>query len=168
MTVRIVLPALASMAVLASASVWGASADERWTAYSTTAISVTGDVIFSPGRITFGNGRYLPLAAAGSIARYNALGKSVTASLFRVTAPADPVLLHGNRLCGGRTPEPVTFIVVSTPEHGQGEPELRSLDVFATATPPNANGSAQSCGTYNYEPAAPTPLPASRLGRPPP
>jgi len=164
MTVRVVLPALASMAVLASASVWGASADERWTAYSKTAISITGDVTFSPGRITFGNGRYLPLAPAGSIPRYNALGKSVTAGLFRVTAPSDPVLLHGNRLCGGRTPQPVTFIVVSTVGPVPDGPELRSMDVFADATPPNAEGGTQSCGTYNYEPAGATLIPANPLG----
>ena len=162
MTVRVGLPALASMAVLAGASVWGASADERWTAYSKTAISITGDVTFSPGRITFGNGKYLPLAPAGTIPRYNALGKSVTASLFRVTESADPVLLHNNRLCGGRTPQPVTFIVVSTPDHGQGEPELRSIDVFAATTPPNADGSAQACGAYYYEPTRPPPVSGGR------
>ena len=35
-----------------------------------------------------------------------------TATLYRVTAPADPVLVHGNRLCGAKGPQPVPFIAV--------------------------------------------------------
>ena len=69
------------------------------------------------------------------------------------------------RLCGGRTPQPVTFIVVATPEHNPGGPELRSIDVFAEPTQPVAQGSPQSCGTYNYEAGGPTPLPTTPLGK---
>jgi hypothetical protein len=162
------LPALAAATLLAHSFAWAASPSERWAAYSNTAISITGDVTFSPDRITFGNGKSLPLAPAGTIPGYNALGRSVTASLFRVTAPGDPLLLNGNRLCGGRTPQAVTFILVSAPEHLQGEPELRSMDVFAGAKPPNAQGGEISCGTYNYEPAGAMPSPATTgRARPP-
>jgi hypothetical protein len=83
-----------------------APAGEHWEAVSTTAISITGDVTFAPGRITFGNGKSLPLAAAGSVPGFGAPTGAVDATLYRVTAPDDPVLLHGNRLCGGRGPHP--------------------------------------------------------------
>src|SRR6516162_8320590 len=35
-----------------------------------------------------------------------------TATLYRVTAPADPVLVHGNRLVGAKGQQPVPFIAV--------------------------------------------------------
>src|ERR1700758_3398915 len=33
-----------------------------------------------------------------------------TETLYRVTAPADPVLVHGNRLCRAKWPQPVPFM----------------------------------------------------------
>ena len=115
MNIRAVLPALAAAALLANASARAAPAGEPWKAYSMTAISITGDITFSPDRITFGNGKSLPLAAAGSVPGFKGDdGKQVNATLFRVTAPDDPVLLSGQRLCGGHGPQPVTFIVAWT------------------------------------------------------
>ena len=48
----------------------------------------------------------LPLAPAGTASNFAWSGKK-TATLYRVTAPADPVLVHGNRLCGAKGPQPV-------------------------------------------------------------
>jgi hypothetical protein len=33
-----------------------------------------------------------------------------TETLYQVTAPADPVLVHGNRLCRAKGPQPVPFL----------------------------------------------------------
>ena len=43
----------------------------------------------------------LPLAPAGTASNFACAGKK-TATLYRVTAPADPVLVHGNRLGGAK------------------------------------------------------------------
>ena len=108
-----------------------------------------------PARITFGNRKSLPLAPAGTIPGFNTVGQKVDASLFRVTAPADPVLLNGNRLCGGPVPQPVTFIVVAQlPPQPPSIPELRVLDVFSGAETPKEEGGRHFCGNYNFEPAS--------------
>ena len=45
----------------------------------------------------------LPLAPAGTASNFAWSGKK-TATLYRVTVPADPVLVHGNRLGGAKGP----------------------------------------------------------------
>jgi hypothetical protein len=44
------------------------AAPERWEAVSKTAMAITGNVRFSPNRITFQKGKFLALAPAGTIA----------------------------------------------------------------------------------------------------
>jgi hypothetical protein len=53
----------------------------------------------------------LSLAPAGTASNFAWSGKK-TATLYRVTAPADPVLVHGNRLGRAKGPQPVPFIAV--------------------------------------------------------
>ena len=50
----------------------------------------------------------LALAPAGTASNFAWSGKK-TATLYRVTAPGDPVLLHGNRLGGAKGPQPGPF-----------------------------------------------------------
>ena len=52
------------------------------------------------------NGKSLPLAPAGTASNFAWSGKK-TATPYRVTAPADPLLVHGNRLGGAKGPQPV-------------------------------------------------------------
>lgn len=119
-----------------------AQAPEHWSAYSHTAEAFTGDVTFTPQRITFSNGKSLPLAPAGAIPGYETFAGKVTAQKYRVTTPANPALLNGNRLCSG----PVTLIVISKlPPSPPSTPALISMDVFS------GQGKAQSCGNYNFE-----------------
>jgi hypothetical protein len=154
MNIRSVLRALAAAALLANASARAAPAGEPWKAYSMTAISITGDITFSPDRITFGNGKSLPLAAAGSVPGFKGDdGKQVNATLFRVTAPDDPVLLSGQRLCGGHGPQPVIFIVAWTRERRfSADPDLRTMAAFSGSARPTGAGGPGFCGTYNYQP----------------
>jgi hypothetical protein len=65
-------------------------------------MAITGDVTLPPDRITFANHKSFPLAPAGTVPEFAAPTERVSATLYRVTAPDDPVLLHGNRLCEGR------------------------------------------------------------------
>jgi hypothetical protein len=166
MRFRAILLALPWTAIVAPASVWAASVGEKWEAVSTTAMAITGDLIFSPDRITFGNGKSLPLAPFGTVPTFSAPMESVNATLYRVTTPGDPVLLHGNRLCGGRAPQPVTFIVVWKPARVGSDVDPRSMAAFSGDTRPTAAGGPGFCGTYNYEAGGPMSPPASPLGRP--
>jgi hypothetical protein len=160
------LPPLAAAALLAQSCAWAAPAGEKWEAVSTTAMGVTGDITFSPDRITFGNGKSLPLAPSGTLPAFGAPTENVSATLYRVTAPADPVLLHGNRLCGGPAAQGVTFIVVWKPARVASDVDPRSMAAFSGDVRPTAAGGPGFCGTYNYEAGGPTPLPARPLGRP--
>ena len=72
---------------------------ERWQATSTTAISVTGDVTFTPSKIQFQNSQSLPLALVGRVSGFKAMGDKVDAAVYRVTTPADLRLKNGNHLC---------------------------------------------------------------------
>src|SRR3546814_18964019 len=82
---------------------------DLWTAASTTASSITGDVRFSGDKITFQNGKSLPLQKVGSVTVGDFVGKAVPAMLYKVTKPANLALLMENTLCGRN---PVTKIAV--------------------------------------------------------
>ena len=89
-------------ALLASSPALAASVSEQWKAVSTAGISITGDITISADRIIFGNGTSLPLAAAGRVRDFTVdTEKPVVVALFRVTAPDNPVLPSGKRLCEG-------------------------------------------------------------------
>jgi hypothetical protein len=106
MPIRFLLSLLACALVAQSPAL--AASPEQWEAVSTTAMAITGNVRFSPDRITFQNGKFLAFAPAGAITVTEGR-ENRPATLYRVTKPDDPILLQGTRLCGGRTPEPVTF-----------------------------------------------------------
>jgi hypothetical protein len=112
-------------------------------------MAITGDVTFSPDRITFENGRSLPLAFAGETPAFQAYGQTVKASLFRIPRPDDPVLLGGSRLCGGA---PVTFIALWRRTRSGGDMDARDIAVFSGDAPPASD--ADSCGTFSYEAGA--------------
>jgi len=82
--------------------------------------------------------------------------ETVNAALYRVTAPGDPVLLHGNRLCGGRGPQPVTFIAVWKPARVESDVDPHSMAAFSGSARPTAAGGPCFCGTYNYEAGRPS------------
>ena|ERR1700733_11708754 len=125
---------------------------ERWQATSLTAISVTGNVTFAPDRIQFENGPSLSLAIIGPVSGFKAMGETVDATVFRVTAPADPGLKNGNRLCGSQSRTlPVTYIAIWNPEALPGDKSPRSMAAFSGTDPPNSSGSPDSCGIYTYD-----------------
>src|ERR1035438_4897412 len=115
----------------APGSSFAAEGVEKWQATSTTAISVTGDVTFAPGKIQFQNGQSLPLAIVGHVPDFKGMGEKVDATVYRVTTPADPGLKNGNHLCGSGSPTvPVTYIAVWKPEALPGDKSPRSMAAF--------------------------------------
>jgi hypothetical protein len=114
-------------------------------------MAITGRVILATDRITFGNRASLPLEPAGEVPGFLADGQRVTATLYRVTEPGNPVLLRGSRLCGnGR---PIRAIAVwQPPPIGNAAPSQgRSLTAFTGTTPPTGAEDSDSCGTFHYE-----------------
>jgi hypothetical protein len=142
---------LSLVLVLSARSPALAASPEQWEAVSTTALSITGNIRFSPDRITFQNGKFLPLEPAGVVPQFGEAMGTVSATPYRVTKPDDPVLLHGNRLCGGKGPQLVTFIAVWKPAPVASDIDPRSMAAFSGSTRPTVAGGPNFCGTYNYE-----------------
>jgi hypothetical protein len=137
--------------VLAARSPALAAAPEQWEAVSTTAMAITGNVRFSPDRITFQNGKFLPLEPAGIVPQFGEAMGTVSATLYRVKKPDGPVLLQGTRLCGGRGPQPVTFIAVWKPAPVASDIDPRTMAAFSGSVRPTVAGGPNFCGTYGYE-----------------
>jgi|SRR6478735_668191 hypothetical protein len=137
---------------------------EVWEPASTTAMAITGRITLAPDRITFGNRASLPLEPAGEVPNFMADGQRVTATLYRVTEPANPVLLRGSRLCGNGRPIRTIVVWQPPPIGSAAASQGRSLAAFSGQAMPKGTEDAGNCGTFFYElPQAPTaPLPRLR------
>lgn len=121
---------------------------ELWQARSVTTRSITGDVTFSPTRITFETGQALDLTSAGALPGFVAYGRQVNASLYRVRQPKDLELVRGNRLCDGK---PVTFVIVWRPAYVGDDPTTRGIGFFTGNEPPITDRGPSTCGTFTYD-----------------
>jgi hypothetical protein len=139
---------LALAAIFAASGAAAGSVEQRYVAYSTTAMAITGDIVLGEDAITFGNGVRVGLAPAGT--RPGADWQQITTTdapvhLFRMAA--DPgELIHGNTLCGGMGP--ATYLGVQRPGEASGADAV-SLSVFAGAAAPRTV-SDRLCGTFNF------------------
>ncbi len=139
--------------LLGTAPAWGADKVEHWTATSTSSLSITGNVVFSPDKITFQNGTSLSLALVGQVANYIVdTGVSKVATIYRVTSSAEPLLLQSNRLCGGGARYTrVTYIAVWDPEKLPADNDPRAMDVYTGKEPPHSNDDPTGCTGYSYD-----------------
>jgi len=124
-------------------------------------MSIAGDVRFTPDRITFANGQSLSLVLAGTMPRFLVQLSSdshVSATIYRVSPPADPQLLNGNQLCGTG---PATYIALWNPAplSGISSPN-REIDVFTGNQLPAGQNDANFCGSYTYDVASAQPAAA--------
>jgi hypothetical protein len=119
-------------------------ATRSWSAMSTTAISITGDIRISEKEIRFENGAKLQLAATDH------------PGVFRVAKPVNPVLKNGNVLCGR---EPPTFVVFGRDENAENLDRSSALYLKiynGKETPPASDAigmghkGSGSCALYNY------------------
>jgi hypothetical protein len=128
---------------------------EVWEPASTTAMAITGRITLAPDRITFGNRASLPLEPAGEVTGFLADGQRVTATLYRVTEPGNPVLLRGSRICGNGLPIRAIAVWQPPPIGNTAPGQGRSLAAFSGTAPPKGAEDPGSCGTFHYElPAA--------------
>jgi hypothetical protein len=128
-----------------------AQEDGPWRAVSTNARAITGDVIFSPLKISinfsaFTIAQIRSLKAEEALALFNPDSPTGGGNIFRVEIPADKRFLHKNTLCGS---ESAQWIVT----YAQG----RNLQIalFSGATPPvltvdALNGAPNLCGIFSY------------------
>jgi hypothetical protein len=139
---------------LTAASSFAVSANtaERWTAVSTTASSITGNVRFSDRRIGFFNGKALNLVLQERASAFTNNDQPLDVTIYRVTKPLNLKLKNGNWLCGnGKRARPATFIVVWKPELMRGDLAPRALAVFSGDQTPSSTANPASCGVYYYE-----------------
>ena len=137
---------LAATAVAQTATV-----SESWAPVGHLAQTITGRVTFSPTEIKFQNGKSLSLTqGAQMLFRPEPKGKKVTADLFRVTQPDDPVLENGNKLCRGK---PVAYLIVWKSEKTGTAAAPRNLAPFSGAK--FSAGSPDDCGRYTYDAGRP-------------
>jgi hypothetical protein len=116
----------------------------KYGAVSNTAMSITGDIDFVPGTITFGNGAKIHLAevTVGQTGKWNAGGDALPGDIYKVDPAANPKLLNGNRLCGS----PVTYAVMYFLS-----PSDLNLNLYTGGTVASGADSDQLCATYSYE-----------------
>lgn len=121
--------------MLASAPAMAAAA--KWSAVSTTAMSITGDIEVSDDRITFQTGASFGLRPVAGNPR-----------LFTLDPPDDnPVLLNGNRLCSPQhAPKYLAFPTVGDTLYllAFDGPDLPTL----VANPLDQDG---ICALYTYQ-----------------
>lgn len=122
-----------------------------WRAASTNAKSITGDVFFSPLKVTinftnFTIAQIRSLQTQEATALFNPDNPTGGGNIFRVDIPADKRFLHKNTLCGS---DDTQWIVT----YAQG----RDLQVafFSGATPPvltvdALNNAPNLCGVFSY------------------
>ena len=114
--------------------------EEEWIATSTASMGITGDILLSPTRLRMADINF-PLRVVADVPRFEGEFGPVAARVLAVTAPKNPVLLNGNRLCRG----PVRWIVVSHHKY-----EGLELDAFESKRMPTSVRSAGSCGVLFY------------------
>lgn len=134
---------LAGICLIAACTAGGAGGDDldgAWSATSTTAMSITGDITVTDAALQFADGQRMAWTLEDRRAGdWAGLGQQVEGAIYKVAEPADPTLLRGNTLCG----QPVTYIVLSLVEAGD-----LGMSVFTGASAPSdADG---LCASYFY------------------
>jgi len=130
---RFWIAALAASLLTAPAAADGVRHETRLVALSNTAMSITGNVRLREDAggnvsvIVFQNGSSLKLTPGPDFG-----------GVYRVTPPANPLLLHGNRLCGGSS---ATWVALAFGIHGAVSMLVYNGKVMSEKT---------LCGQFNY------------------
>jgi hypothetical protein len=135
---------IAAVAILASLLASTQALAEKYGAVSKTAVSITGDIDFVPGTITFQNGVKIHLidVTIGQDGNWQLGGAPLPGDIFKLDPPADPKLLNGNRLCGSLVTYAVMYFL---------SPSDLNLNLYTGATAPTGSDSDQLCATFSYE-----------------
>lgn len=138
-------PLLLPSTLLALSLATAASAAEHLTAYSNTALSITGDVTLSDSKITFGNGKSVAVKkiATAREGQWDPIASGTAkADVYELKKPQDPKLLRGNQLCGSGPVRHIAFF-----KTGDG---LTEMVVFNPKADPFGSDPNRVCATYNF------------------
>ena len=143
-----VMAALLGCAMVAQSGCASRAPVERWEAYSTSAMAITGDVRFSSRRIVFQDGAALPLQFVRQAGIDTESGKRL-ADIYRVRSPRPLRLRQRNIFC-----DPQAAYIAVIRDGGRpgsataGDYNDRNLYVYTDdpLKPPPA-----LCAIYNYE-----------------
>lgn len=123
-----------------------------WRAMSNTAMSITGDVVFTPDKITMDFTSYTiahirALKAEEVMAVFDPEKTDGSGSLYRLHIPSAKRFLHKNTLCGAEDTEWMATYVAGK--------SLR-IAFFSGMTPPALtidaiNHATNLCGTFSYQ-----------------
>ena len=143
-TFRVTLLAAALLATPTSET-FAKGGEERWLAYSKTAMAITGDITLSPRGLR-ASGVDFPVRVATDLADFGGdFDRPVPARVLEVTRRMDPKLRNGNTLGCGRD-QPIRWIDVWQYQHGKS----LGMDTFAGARMPKSVEDAGFCGSYIY------------------
>jgi len=136
------LASLAAITLLVpAATVAAPPRTERWSATSSTAMGITGDITLSPTVLTAAGKRF-PLAVAEDVKDFGSDTGPQAARILRVTSPINPVLKNGNKLCTGQ----VRWIAVYRSDSGKS----LNLSAFSGTNQPTSETGPDVCGTFLY------------------
>jgi hypothetical protein len=140
---------MASALLFATAGQAERRGEERWQAFSKTAMSITGDILLSPRRL-HAAGHDFPLKVAADLPTFESGKGPVAARILRVTKKMNPKLLNGNRLgCRG----PIQWVVVWRLRDGYLQPlrgKMLEMAVFDGPKMPKSVEEDSLCGTFSY------------------
>lgn len=150
-----------AVAVFAAAALGAAGSTARatdWTAYSTTAMAITGDVSLDHETITLGGRhkfrikRVRALSAAELEAMHEFTGSEALAeaSLYKIDIPANTKLRNGNTICG----RAATTRMIAARKSARGEKQL-VLVFFSGSRNPFFEGwrstvNSGICGSFGF------------------
>lgn len=144
----------------------------RWPAYGTTSLAITGDITLTKSEIIFQTGQRLRLSfITTQVGVSGFFDQKLPARIFRIRKPADPMILNGNRLCGGTAAidpviNPATYLTLvmirekdlGDVKYGYMPPgDVLELSVFAGPgmLDPTTKTTRRFCGDYNYQKRSP-------------
>lgn len=135
---------LAALLACGSGHASATAGEERWIAYSRTAMAVTGDILLSQTRLRAA-GVDFPLRVAADLPNFeNEFDRRVPARILAVTRGMDPKLRNGNTLGCGRG-RPIRWIVVWRYDRGKA----LGMETFAGPQMPKSAKDG-FCGSYFY------------------
>jgi hypothetical protein len=140
---------MASALLFATVSHAEKSGEERWQAFSKTAMSITGDILLSPRRL-HAAGYDFPLKVAADLPTFDGEHGPVAARILKVTKRMNPKLLNGTRLGCRR---PIQWIAVWRFRERYFQPsrgKMLEMAVFEGPKMPSSVDEETLCGTFLY------------------
>jgi hypothetical protein len=134
------------------------SGEQKWTAMSNTAMSITGSIELSSNELTMAGKSYALVLASnvvppqlGAAGLLVSMAQPTTASLYKLSIPSTTKLLNGNTICGPNAANWLLTVIGTSPPVQTDQ--MLSLAFFSGSAQPDLASAANStslCGTFSY------------------